>query len=644
VKAAFGAHTKWQSPTYKEHVAALERERLTVTTAIARGYEPLTAEATRKETGQDVGPTIRLNCLKPDGTPHETQRYWIIDETMRKSTGKKYTQRWGRGVIVIHVRKPAKQRKKDGEAYITEGERKVDAIAEVLPHATVIGVPGVRSFKLDEELHPDIVASLDGKKKLTFAYDTDQEKLTIIEPLLEAADLIHAKFPKLVIQFKDLERLPNLKKTGADDLIQRKSAAAFIGSPTHDYDSDWVAGQRERIVKAGPSIAIPADVPATELADWYDTKPPPIDYQIEPYIQRGGIVQNAAQASVGKTEISLSWGVGMAGGVTVHGHSVPKPQRVMYVMLERKKLSLRRRYHRVTHQFADGLDPGPKADFLKLLRKNFHAKHLTGEAPQLVEFRDEKWQPSAAVDRLIEEIEAKEIEVVFFDTLSRLVGGNEMEAAAAIMQVFEQIVNRTGASVVFLHHTGKGGRTDLYAGRNSSVYTDNGDEVIVLSLVEGDERDGFKSSLQPHELFADIVKVSHERCSDGPRAKPEYFVRQKTGLLRSLAPPAPAAAVVGHLPGIRAWAAELKDAGAFSINQFVTAAAAGKIPALKLSKRTATQRFNDAKAAGLFVEIEQKRNGGALFRVAPEAPETAGVSHPSGEVRESEKVVRKSKF
>jgi len=152
--------TRWKLPQFELHRADLERRGITIKQATERGYEPLTADQTKREIGQDVGPTIAITCFHDDGSPKKHRRFRLLDAyKIAARDDQRYTQKAKTGTL-IHIRHP----KKPNRAFrkvrvITEGEIKADEIAEKIG-VTTISVPGVNSFRKDGELHPDIACSI----------------------------------------------------------------------------------------------------------------------------------------------------------------------------------------------------------------------------------------------------------------------------------------------------------------------------------------------------------------------------------------------------------------------------------------------------------------------------------------------------
>jgi RecA-family ATPase len=275
-------------------------------------------------------------------------------------------------------------------------------------------------------------------------------------------------------------------------------------------------------------------------AKWLIKDPPPIKYVIMSYLQEGEVAQVAGQAGTSKTTWTMQAGVSLAGGVPFFGikNTITRDYRVLYVMLERTRKSFQRRWRKCVDHIGNGIKAdGDRVKFYRTVTANFTAKALAGQTLGLVEWKNQEWVQTPAVDALIAKIIAAGIEVTFFDPLSRLYRGEENGAVqAAIIKVFERIAQVTGCSVVFVHHSGITQRDGVYTGRGSSQLTDNTSETIAFREFKDAARKelgDYKARLRQGEENAAIVQVDHVRAADGPTNSMMQFVRSpETGLLR----------------------------------------------------------------------------------------------------------------
>jgi hypothetical protein len=275
---------------------------------------------------------------------------------------------------------------------------------------------------------------------------------------------------------------------------------------------------------------------------WLTKDPPPLSYIIRSYLQKGEVAQVAGQAGVSKSTWTIQAAASLAGGVPFFGveNTITRAYRVLYLMLERASDSFQRRWRKGVDHIGNGIEAdGVRAKFYKSITANFTAKALAGQSLGLVEWKNNEWIQTPAVDAFIAQIIAAAIEIIFFDPLSRLYNGVEDGAVqAAIIRVFERITQETGCSVVFVHHSGIVQRDGAYTGRGSSQLTDNTSETIAFKEFKGAGRNtlgDYKAALRHGEEDAAIVQVEHVRCSDGPLNSIVQFVRSpETGLLRRI--------------------------------------------------------------------------------------------------------------
>jgi hypothetical protein len=629
----------WTTPEYAAQREELRRRDITLEQVTDWDFEPLSPKENWNTLHQkDIREAnlIAMPCPQADGSLHAERRYMVVGEAIRKTTGKKYTQPSATGAILTVVRPKKLDKKFKSIIYITEGEIK----AWVGAHATGaiwICVPGVDCFMRNGKLDPEIAHF--AKKGYTFrlAYDTDQERKyqTVLKRQFELADLLTSVGVK--VELVDLPRVRNLKKTGADDVVQFLGAPALLNATRHDFpDSEWAIYWREEIAKTIVSGGLPTSLRDLKPVpwDWYTKDPPPIEYVLERYLQENEVAMFAGPGSVGKSYFMMEAAVCIATGSQFFGlMKKPAPRRCMYVMAERHEKNLMRRFHKIAHHIAErSTDPKERERFEQRLKMNYYTKSLAGESLQLIEFVSQQWRPAfATLDALIEELKLAKIEVIFADPISRFQGGNEnaAEIVSAVIKALEYISQHTGCSCVFLHHTGKSERDDQYVGRGSSAWTDNTSETVALSLVE--KRDELEIPKVEGKFGAvsavidedDIVLVRHHRCSDGQKEPDMYVVRDHaTGLLR-------------HVEGLRRKAGAKIDGELLEVLRKWADSLEGKVftkskcgtEAPHAKKRNAFRKWFEGAIGTTFVDTGEKQNGYPLYTIKGEsasAPANSG--------------------
>jgi hypothetical protein len=369
---------------------------------------------------------------------------------------------------------------------------------------------------------------------------------------------------------------------------------------------------------------------------WYDELPLPVEYIVDPIWQVDEACLFNGQASVGKSYFLLPMHVAIGTGTNFFKFKVPKARKSLYVMCERAEDKLRRRWYKITQAWAKNQPKNQRETLLDLLHANCYLKAIAGDTLGLIEFVDNQWRPSAVVDELIAELKAAGIEVVFFDPLSRLHGGNENDSAvgAAITKAFERIIRQTGCSVMVAHHTGKNDREDMHAGRGTSALNDNCSETFHLGLVSDEQRKLLDlSMLTPEEQHYDLLKWQHSRCSDGAKQPPMFIVRDGlTGLLRHINAPQSASELVQEQLSSKKFKKWIKKHSPLTNHEFYSQRRNALPDGETISERDAEQLLKDATTAGLFRATGETRNRGDLFEWIGELGSLAVVGRPTAQL------------
>jgi hypothetical protein len=591
-------------------------------------YLALAANETRKQTGCDT-PSIEFSYDDLDGEPTGIKRFRLADATKVPpgSKPRKYTGKKGDPVSLFLPRGLARgwryyAERPDKTIYITEGEAKA-LYATLRLKIPCIAVQGCSGWQAQ-----DVPAEQFGwfdwtNRKVIIIPDSDYRHNGEIRKWFaklgkhlasKGARVSFRLLPDLVVNVEN----PGKSKTGLDDWAHLTTATvgSFRRLPTLPLEHPWIQewdGAASRLPEALRNLK-------SVDASWYDEEAPPVEYILQPYLQTNETAQVAGQAGVSKSTWLMYAAAAMATATPFFGirDSVTKCHRVMYCMLERHKGSFHRRWRKIAHHIAEGLAPGEQKRFRKNLIANSYPLALAGEHLNLIELKHQQWILTTVVDELIAELKAAGIQVLIFDPLSRLHGGDEDTATmSALTRVFERIVQQAGCSVMFVHHAGITARGGKYAGRGSSTLTDNTSETISVEEYIGEERNelGDLSVLRPGEENADIIQVEHTRCSDGPLGPKTYFVRlPDTGLLRPIAMRRKDACdmvqdLVVNNVSFHQWA----EGKAFTKNELVTAREVALGSAV--SERDAKALFVEAVKSGAFRQ-NGKRGRGELYEWA----------------------------
>ena len=277
--------------------------------------------------------------------------------------------------------------------------------------------------------------------------------------------------------------------------------------------------------------------------DWLIKSPPKKKWIVPGFIGANELTILNAQTGRGKSTFLIRLMEGVAAGNDVLGFAINKRYRVLYVMLERSEDSLHRR---VNLAFADirlqnktlreELDPDEPAT-LKEFCRNFRAIPLAGERVELIEHEQQQWHiKQRAVGAIIEMIKEHGIDVIIFDTLSRLHGGNHSDPglAGALTRACEQIIIKTEVAIILVSHGNKDLRGDMFGVAGTAVWINHCSNMIQLRDLTHDELKQkqvieFKGTqkLEPEDM---IVEMEQFKLQDAPRYPVKHFaISHQTG-------------------------------------------------------------------------------------------------------------------
>ncbi len=178
---------------------------------------------------------------------------------------------------------------------------------------------------------------------------------------------------------------------------------------------------------------------------------PPEEHVVYPWLKNGESALIWAASGVGKTWLTLSLAVSIAGGGKVWEWSSPKPRKVLYIDGEMAGRDVQKRVRKLQ-------DEGGVKDFdADALRSNFHlmARQMQDPRARFIDITDE------ASQRLVmTTCEANGIEVVVIDNLTTVADGlNDENDATAFKSVmaFLMSLKQGGRTVLLVHHARKDG-------------------------------------------------------------------------------------------------------------------------------------------------------------------------------------------
>jgi hypothetical protein len=163
---------------------------------------------------------------------------------------------------------------------------------------------------------------------------------------------------------------------------------------------------------------------------------------VDPWLPRQGLAMIHSMRGVGKTHLALSLGYAVACGAGLLGWEAPVPRRVIYLDGEMPAAAMQRRLAEIVA----GFNPEPPApDYFRLLC----ADETPNGLPDLATVEGQR-----EIDAVI-----GEAELIVVDNLSCLArSGKENEGESWLpVQGWALAQRRAGRSVLFAHHSGKGG-------------------------------------------------------------------------------------------------------------------------------------------------------------------------------------------
>lgn len=195
----------------------------------------------------------------------------------------------------------------------------------------------------------------------------------------------------------------------------------------------------------------PRKITAVTYRDLMARNFPDREWVMEPWLRQGESVMIWAASGVGKTMLTLTLAIAMAGGGSFAGWAAGRPRKVLLVDGEMHVQDLQERLKTLTRAVS-GIDHDALADNLKIIARQ-------GQAPDSGPFYDISCPNGQA--QLLRRVDQEEAEVVFLDnytTLSdSLADENDAVAFKPIMGLLLGFKQRN-VSVMLVHHASKGGQ------------------------------------------------------------------------------------------------------------------------------------------------------------------------------------------
>lgn len=259
-----------------------------------------------------------------------------------------------------------------------------------------------------------------------------------------------------------------------------------------------------------------------DINDCFETEPPELDFVLPGFLAGtvGGLV---SPGGAGKSTFALLAAAAIAdsvAGADLLELDIDKHGRVVFLAGEDPALAIRHRLFKLGSHLSK--------DQRSFIKENLHIAPCAGKG---VDIDDSEWS------QIIEE-HAEGTRLMVIDTLTRFhsLDENSAQDAKKIMSLLEGIADRTGCSMLYLHHVNKaaatGGMADLQqAARGSSVFVDNARWLSFVACMTKDEAKsyGIDESCRHSYLRWNISKQNYS----SPR-EDSWYQRHSGGILRKV--------------------------------------------------------------------------------------------------------------
>jgi RecA-family ATPase len=255
-------------------------------------------------------------------------------------------------------------------------------------------------------------------------------------------------------------------------------------------------------------------LPRINILESFTQPPEPLDFVL-PGMISGTVGALIAPGGAGKSWFALEVAIALAGGPDFLGIGIRQTGDVLYLSAEDPALALSHRLHTVSYAVRDAAaDISAHLEIVSLMGR-------------VVDLNQKAW--SDAIKKM-----AKGRRLVILDTLRRFHCADENNGGemASLLGILESIAGDTGASILFLHHAGKGsvlnGGGDIQqASRGSSVLTDNvrGGQINLAGMTETEAKNYGVADRGSY------VRVVQSKVNFGGRSLDRWLQRAEGGLL-----------------------------------------------------------------------------------------------------------------
>jgi hypothetical protein len=214
------------------------------------------------------------------------------------------------------------------------------------------------------------------------------------------------------------------------------------------------------------------------------------DFLYGRHLLRGTVSATAAMGSTGKSSMAIVEALALASGKNLLGVPVLRPVRVLLINLEDnrnavdKRIAAAMRHHGLTKEDVGGR-------LFTLARGEIKFKIAKQVTPGSIERND------AFIDKLLNELKTKEIDVLSVDPFIATHGVNENDNSAIrdVIECYDHIAEQANCAVHLWHHTrkGNGQGASVDSARGASSFVDACRSVRVLEKMT--EKEGKKQKI-----------------------------------------------------------------------------------------------------------------------------------------------------
>lgn len=248
-----------------------------------------------------------------------------------------------------------------------------------------------------------------------------------------------------------------------------------------------------------------------DFGEMATTEPPPRD-EVLPGLIAGSVGGIIATGGSRKSYFSLQTATAVAGGLDTLGIAPRGTGRVVLLSLEDPK--------QIVHERSRSLAKAWPADVVAQVRENLDIWQLVGAGANILDPAFHSWLRS--------KIEG--VRLLIIDTKRRIhrLDENDNGDMSMLIAILEQLCADFGVTIIFLHHTGKGGETgEAHASRGASALTDNARWILRLDNMKQEEAKNWSDrsidgrAIDEHRAGV-FVQMTHAKCNYGIARKDAF--------------------------------------------------------------------------------------------------------------------------